>query len=328
MAHAKSKKENNGSGVELAIRKNIHNTAIRNITLMKRSTLYSIIILIALAIATFFALQREGESSATGSSGKMLAEYDSMAVDKIEINSTNGQVVLEKQAGTWILTSPIQYRADEAAVTGAVGKGRKIELSSLVSTNPEKQQLFQVDSTGTLVKVYEKGTLKTAFRVGKPSTSFTETYVRLEGSNDVQLANEVLTSFFNKQTKEWRDKTIFKIDENIIKNVKFQYGDTTFTVSLADSLWRIGKDSVNQTVVKPLLTAVANIQSDEFVDSTLSIQPKLSATIELEGTQIRFYRKDDTKYLVQTSQSPQWFEVQNWRTTNLLKRKKDLLPKL
>ncbi|MBM2841487.1 MAG: hypothetical protein HW412_2015, partial [Bacteroidetes bacterium] len=195
-----------------------------------------------------------------------------------------------------------------------------------ISTNPEKQHLFQVDSSGTLVKVYEKGTLKASFRVGKAGSSFTETYVRLDRSNDVHLAGEVLSSYFSKQPKEWRDKTVFKIDEGAIKSVRFQYGDTTFTLSLHDSLWRIDKDSVNQSVVKPLLSALASIQTDEFVDSTLSSPPKLFAILEVEGTQIRFFKKDDTKCLVQTSQSTQWFEVQNWRTTNLLKRKKDLLP--
>jgi hypothetical protein len=293
---------------------------------MKRTTIYSIVVLVVLAIITFFALNREGEVSSTGSSGKMLVDYDSMAVDKLEVTSPTGSVILEKQAGTWMITAPIKYKADETAVTSAIGKGRKIELTSLVSTNPEKQNLFQVDSTGTLVKVYEKGSPRVAFRIGKASSSFTETYVRLEGSNDVQLTNEMISSYFNKQPKDWRDKSVFKIDEGLINTVKFHYGDTTFTLSLQDSMWRVDKDSANQTVVKPLLNAVANIQTDEFIDSALSSVPKLTAIIEVEGTQIRFFKKDDTKYLLQTSQSPQWFELQNWRTTSLLKRKKDLLP--
>ncbi|MBM2839700.1 MAG: hypothetical protein HW412_228 [Bacteroidetes bacterium] len=293
---------------------------------MKRSALYSLITLIILAIAAFYALNREGEVSSTGDPGTMLVDYDSTAVDKLEISSPTGNVVLEKQAGIWMLTSPIKYKADEPSVTSAVGKGRKIGLTSLISTNPEKQHLFQVDSSGTLVKVYEKGTLKSSFHIGKAGSSFTETYVRLDGSNDVHLAGEVLSSYFSKQPKEWRDKTVFKIDEGAIKSVRFQYGDTTFSLTLQDSLWRIDKDSVNQSVVKPLLSALANIQTDEFVDSTFSTPPKLSAILEVEGTQIRFFKKDDTKYFVQTSQSPQWFEVQTWRATNLLKRKKDLLP--
>ena len=293
---------------------------------MKRNTIYSVVVLAVLAVVAYFALHREGEISSTGSSGTMLVDYDSTAVDRLEFVSPTGSIVLEKEAGTWMLTAPIKYRADENAVASAVGKGRKIELSNLVSTNPEKQNLFQVDSTGTFVKVYEKGSLKAAFHVGKASSSFTETYVRLDGSNDVQLANEAISSYFNKQAKDWRDKTIFRIDEGKIRGVKFQYGDTTFSLSMQDSLWRIQKDSANLSVVKPLLGALSNIQTDEFVDSIPATLPRLAAMIDVEGTQIRFYKKDDGKYLVQTSQSPQWFEVQAWRTTSVLKRKKDLLP--
>lgn len=293
---------------------------------MKRSTIYSIVVLVVLAVITFFALNREGEVSSIGSSGKMLVDYDSMSVDKLEVVSPTGSVILEKQAGTWMVMAPIKYKADEAAVTSAVGKGRKIELTSLVSANPEKQKLFQVDSSGTLVKVYEKGSPKAAFRIGKASSSYTETYVRLEGSNEVQLTNEMVSSYFTKLPKDWRDKIVFKMDEGKIRTVKFHYGDTTFALSLQDSMWRIEKDSVNQTAVKSLLSALANIQTDEFIDSALAAIPKLTAVIEVEGTQIRFVKKDDTKYLVQTSQSAQWFELQSWRTTSLLKRRKDLLP--
>lgn len=293
---------------------------------MKRSTLYSIIALVVLAVAAFFALHREGEISSSGSTGRMLVDYDSTAVDKLELITPSKTVVLEKQAGVWMLTSPINYRADQASVTSAVGRGRRIELKSLVSTNPENQKLFQVDSTGTLVKVYANGALKAAFVVGKPSTTYTENYVRLNGSNNVQLTNEVISSYFNKQPKDWRDKTVFKTEESNIKNVTFQYGDTTFALSMQDSLWRVGRDSANQTAVKPLLTALASIQADDFIDTAFTPPPKPDAIIGVEGTQIRFYKDGASKYFVQTSQSPQWFDVQGWRTTSILKRKKDLLP--
>jgi hypothetical protein len=293
---------------------------------MKRSSLYSLLALGVLAIAAFYALNREGEVSSTGEPENMLVDYDSAAVDKLEISSPTASVVLEKQAGVWMLTSPLRYKADESAVASAVGKGRTIGLTSVISTNPEKQHLFQVDSTGTFVKVYERGTAKAAFYVGKASSSFSETFVRVDGSSEVQLANEALAHYFHKQPKDWRDKTIFKVDEGSIKSIRFRYGDTTFALSLQDSLWRVEKDSANQTAVQQLLTAVANIQSDAFIDSSLTAIPKLTAVLQVEGTEIRFFKKDDTKYLVQTSQSPQWFELQNWRTTNLLKRKKDLLP--
>jgi hypothetical protein len=284
-------------------------------------------ILLLLAVAAFLVLQRPGETSSEGSSGKVLVEYDSAAVDRIEIHSSHGAVTLGKEAGKWMLTAPLRYRADENSVTAAVGKGKSLDLGSLISTNPEKQELFQVDSAGTLVKVFERGTERAAFRVGKQSASWTETYVRLEGSNDVYATAGILSSIFARQAKDWRDKTIFKMERDEIKSVTFHYGDTVFTLSFTDSMWRVDGDSAVQTSVSTFLGAVSNFQTDEFVDSSVTKLPPLVATIDVEGTQIRFYHaKDAIKYYVQSSSSPQWFDVMQWRVSQILKRKKDFLP--
>jgi hypothetical protein len=196
-----------------------------------------------------------------------------------------------------------------------------------VSTNPEKQKLFQVDSAGTLVRIYERGAERAAFRVGKQSSSWTETYVRKEGSNDVYATAGVLSSTFARRPKDWRDKTIFKTEREQIKNVTFRYGDTTFTLSFTDSMWRVDSDSAVQTSVSTFLGSISSFQTDEFVDSSVTKLPPLVATIDVEGTQIRFYHeKDAAKYYVQTSQSPEWFEVMQWRVSQVLKRKKDFQP--
>jgi hypothetical protein len=308
MAYAESKKESDGDE-------------------MKRSSLAAIALLVLLGIATFFVLQRPGEKSTSGPSEKTLVQYDSTAVDKIEVKSAGGTVTIEKQGGKWMLTSPVRYVADENAVASAVGQGKSIKLNSLVSTNPEKQKIFQVDSTATLVRVYENGTERGTFRVGKPGSTYTETYVRLEGSNDVYLAEGMLGTTFSKQPKGWRDKTIFKMDEGSIRIVKMQFGDTTFTLTFQDSSWHIGKDSTLQQNVKSFLTTLSNFQADDFIDSAITAPPKLIAMIEVEGTQLRFYfNKDASKYFVQSSRSPQWFEIQSWRATQILKRKKDFVP--
>ena len=226
-----------------------------------------------------------------------------------------------------MLTSPLRYQANESFVAEAVGKGMRLEISKPVSSNPENQFKFEVDTTGTRVQVYERGALKSVFFVGKAGSSFTETYIRAAGSTEVYLTNGVLTSTFNRRLEDWRDKTVFKTEQEGIKSVKFTYGDTTFTLALKDSSWRIGNDSTVESTVKSFLSTLANVQTDEFVDSALAEVPKLTAAIEVNGIQLRFYAtKDATKYFVQSSDSPQWYVLQQWRVTQLLKRKKEFLP--
>jgi hypothetical protein len=292
---------------------------------MKRSTWILIGTVAVLAVITYIVLRQPGEVSITEGSGRKLVTYDSASVDKIAVTAPTGGVVLEKQGNGWMLTSPIRYMADQNVATAAVGKGKNIEVKNVVSTNPEKQNLFQVDSTGTLVQMFAGGNMVAAFRVGKPSSSYTETYVRKEGSNDVYLADGMFSYMFAHQPKDWRDKSIYKTDPDFIRSVTFKYGDTTLSLAWKDSLWQLNGDSIQQQAnVRGLINTLANLQADDFVDSALSAAPKQVALIDVDGTQIRFCEGKSTgTYLVQTSQSPQWYEMQGWRATQVLKRKKD-----
>lgn len=282
--------------------------------------------LVVLALAAVLVLQREGETSSSGSSGTYVVRYDSSAVDKIEIHAKAGDVTLRKDAGVWTIVSPIHFRADEAAATAAVGKGATLEIKSVVSTNPEKQGLFQVDSTATLVTVFAGDAEKAAFRVGKPGTTWSDTYVRQEGSNDVCLVDGSLASVFGKSVKDWRDKSIFKISREAIRTVKFQYGDTTFTLAFHDSTWMLDDAKATEGNVNTFLNAISSVQTDDFIDTALAVMPPLVAVIEVEGTQLRFHHeKDAAKYIVETSQSQQLYDVQKWRVDSLLKRKKDFV---
>lgn len=293
---------------------------------MNRNHVILVLLAIALAVAAYMVLQRPGEIGASGSTAAPLVTYDSSAVDKMEIHSSLGEVVLEKQAGKWMVVKPVRYLASEEAVTSALGKGRSITLASMVSSNPEKQSMFMVDSSGTLVRMYEKENERAAFWIGKPSSTFRENYVRREGSNEVFLATELLTPSFARRLDEWREKKIFSMEKESITSVGFRYGDTTFTLALEDSIWRIGTQTAQEAAVTSFLGALTTFSTDDFVDSAISSPPRITATIEVGGTQIRFhFDKDTEKYHVQTSASPQWFDVQSWRVNQLLKRKKDFL---
>lgn len=294
---------------------------------MKRSAWIMAGAIVALGAAAWIVLQRPGETSVDAGSEAMLAAYDSAAVDRLVITGPRGTVTLEQQAGRWMVKEPLEYPADQTAVTAAVGKGRSLALTGLVSSNPEKQSLFQLDSTGTLVRVFEHGTEKAAFRIGKPSSSYQETYVRAEGSNDVYVAREMLTSVFSRGVKDWRDKAVLGVSTRTLTSIAYRYGDTTFVLALRDSVWVLDGTPAAQPAVPPLLNALANLQCDEFVDTPVTAPPKLSATIATNDVEIRFHQlPGSTTYLVQNSGSGRWFEIQQWKAEQVLKRKIDLLP--
>jgi hypothetical protein len=293
---------------------------------MNRNTSILIGILLLLVAIAYLVMQNPGEQSSTGESGEYLVKVDSLAVDRIEIKSPTARLLLEKKGVEWLVQEPVSYRADQSNVASLIHESKNLEVKSIVSNKPEKQSVFQVDSTGTLVKMSAQGSEQAAFIIGKSGSSFSETYARRRTSNDVALVGGASSYTFNRPIKDWRDRTILAIPQGRIKEVKFQYGDTTFVLACEDSTWMVSKDSTQDWVVNTLLSSLSNFQADDFVDTLTSKPPKITAQISYGGAQLTFaYLKDGDKYLVQSSHSPQWFEVQTWRANQVLKRKKDLV---
>ncbi|MGH2568084.1 MAG: DUF4340 domain-containing protein [Bacteroidota bacterium] len=291
---------------------------------MKKSTLILLGLFLVLLAAAYLVTMKPGEQSVSSETGNFLVQIDSLAVDKIEIWTPTSRVRLEKKGVEWFVQEPIVYRADQATVGGAIHQAKSLTVKNVVSSNPQKHALFQVDSSGTLVTVYEKGASKASFIIGKMGPTFTEQYARLTSSNDVALVDG--GSAFTRPLKEWRDRMIVAMPKENIKSVEFQFGDTVFTLAFRDSLWMVGGDSANESTVESLLNALAKFDADEFVDSIPSLQPAMTAQITLGTTQLRFHeQKEPAKFFVQSSDSPQWFEVQPWRANQLLKRKSELV---
>ena len=120
---------------------------------------------------------------------------------------------------------------------------------------------------------------------------------------------------FGRPVKDWRDKTILTTPKESIKEVRYQYGDTTFNITFSDSAWFIGKDKAQQSVVEGIVSSLSN-----------TVSPKVTAMITYAGTQLRFsFDKILNKYYVQSSNSPQWFVLEQWKANQVLKRKREIV---
>ena len=290
---------------------------------MKKNTYILIGLFIVLLIAAFLVLQKPGEQSAGSASSGLLFKIDSLLVDKIEIKTPTTAVALEKRGVEWFVSQPINYKADQANVGQIIHQIKNIEIKSAISNKPEKHSVFQVDQTGTNIKVYEKGVEKAGLILGKMAASYTESYARKLGSDEVLLIEGVSNYTFTRPLKDWRDKTIFNTPKENIKEVQYQYGDTSFVVAFKDSAWFVGKEKAQQPVVDGILSALSNLQADDFIDSTIS--QKIMATVAYGGVQLRFsFDKSANKYNVQSSNSQQWFVLEQWKSNQILKRKKDI----
>src|SRR5574341_916101 len=196
---------------------------------MKRNTIL-FGLLVVLVVVAYIVLQKPGEHSSSSEVLGTLVEIDSAAVDKILVKTPAYDLLLEKRGAEWFVQKPVACKADANAVTNAIHQAKTLEVKGTVSSNPEKHSVFMVDSAGALVKIFQKGVEKASFIVGKASSNYTDTYVRKTNSNDVVLGGGMFGYMFNRPLKEWRDKNLVNTPAETIKEVRFQYGDTTFVL--------------------------------------------------------------------------------------------------
>jgi hypothetical protein len=296
---------------------------------MTKGTWILIGILVALIIATYFVMQRTGELNTSATRDTMLVKFDSAAVRRIAIHGRAGGVVLEREGAAWVMVNPLRTTGDQRKVGEFLRMANRIELISTASTNPEKEGIFRVDSTGTrFVLTNDRGD-SVCFVIGKQSESGgagkADFYARKEGSHEVWLVESILGYTSQNTPSAWRDKQIFSAPVESIDRVRYSYGDTTFSVEHHDSVWTVDGSAANAEVVSSMLRALSNFQAVDFVDTAVVPMPKPMAAVEVQGKLLTFFPLDGKRAMVVASDNPQHFVVYDWTYSEILKRKKQFL---
>lgn len=291
---------------------------------MKRSTLILAALFVILLAATVFLLWPGGEREASYELVKRYLEVDSAKVTMMAIHSGEIDVTLEKIGGEWMIREPFEYKADQSSVLQLLALTKDLEVKSLISENPERQTMFKVDSSGTLLVLAEAGGVSDSLIVGKSDPSFSDRYVRKIGSNRVYLAGGLKAWVLERAVKDWRDKTIVDMQKESIRRVTVALPKESYVLEKREERWLVGQDSTQETAVNSLLAALNPFRADDFVDSSVVMPTKPAAEVEVAGDEtvsIKFFPSptDTLKYWVTSSVSPQVFQVSQWSAKRFMK---------
>ena len=202
----------------------------------------------------------------------LFPDFDKEQVAKIEIVATGETTTLSKQDGEWVVASMDNYPADSEGIAQLLTKVSELKNTQRVSTNPEKQSEFEVDSTGVEAKLMDANDkLLVHLFVGKITPGFLSSYVRAAASNDVYVAQGSLQSVFNKGTRTWKDRTIFDFNKGIATQLNISSSEETIELRLDENgIWQMLKPvaaTANTTEVDNLLTTLSGLNTDDFAEA-------------------------------------------------------------
>ena len=202
----------------------------------------------------------------------LFPNFDKEQVTGVEIIATGETTTLAKQDGKWVVTSLDSYPADAEGVEELLTKVSEFKNTQRVSSNPEKQMEFEVESTtGVEVKLMDANdTLLAHLFVGKTTPGFLSSYVRVADTNDVYVAQGYLKSVFDKGERTWKDRTIFDFNEGIVTQVNITSPEETVELRLdAEGTWQMLQpeaSAVKQAEVDSLLATFSQLDTDDFAE--------------------------------------------------------------
>lgn len=260
-----------------------------------------------LALVIFFVEKPMREKTGDRLDQPLFEEFESEAVNRIEIEHLLSGVQLEKKEGKWNVAyfsstlkkeidrqdkkspnpAPVWYLADFDRVDLSLTALTDATITALVGKNKERHGFFEVNPVGMQVRLLDASGKKLAhLYIGKTGPAFTESYVRKEGEEEVYIANRYLRSSFPPEVNDWRERTLWEFPPESLEQIKIERGPKRLTLKKEGEKWEWvepkGK-TLDAAKVSHLVTKLAKVEAAGFENDpkakTGLEQPQLSLQI-------------------------------------------------
>jgi hypothetical protein len=260
---------------------------------MKRLALPILILVVLLLV--YFLVQARKEKAVAPERTTGYVQFNAEKVDSIIITKPQESLKFAYLDGGWkIYIDSLLRQANQQMVDEIVKMISDIQVGGVESENPDRQDLYQVDTaSGSLIQAYVGDTLAASFILGKNAQGYNYSYIRKTGSNQVYRAKDVTSYSFDKPAKNWRDKTIASVDTSMLSTVIFQYPDEKFSLERQDSLWFVMGDKITGSApavrdsIELLKRLLVDLKADDFyqpADTEFAAAGKPELVLKLKYT--------------------------------------------
>lgn len=193
-------------------------------------------VLLALTVWQFNA--REMEDNRAPDVAVTLPKLKKDDVDELSIAAPEKTtIVLKKTDKTWALVEPIKSRADQAVVDTVLAKLEEMEVIGVAATKPESFEKLEVtDKKAVHVLAKKDGKPVTDLLIGAYRSG--NTMVRETSGTTVATVKGSIKYAFEKELKDWRDRTISDITAEQVVSITFENRGGKFTFNKEGTVWK------------------------------------------------------------------------------------------
>ncbi len=198
----------------------------------------------------------------------LFADFDPEQATRIQLTKPDQETIIIKQDDKWLLSTDSNVPANAELVTKLLDQIGQIPKGDLVSQQPDKFSLFQVDESGLAVNITDDAEKTLVnFYLGKQGVDFNNLYFRVAGTDDVLLINQNLQYIFDQF--DWQNKRGFEFDPDEALELNLAYDDQSFSLLKNENNWRLIKPEeapAQKKMVDSILKGLNDLRITEYAD--------------------------------------------------------------
>lgn len=311
----------------------------------------ALLVVLALQLAALAALRLGGRGPERPKLRKLFATLKPLDVTRLRVAGEGGKsVLLEKQAGKWVLASGGGYPALENKVSELLGKLAAVQAGAPVTEKPDHHRALEVGKEGFQRELtVEPGPGGKSLRLYLGSSAgIKDVHLRVDGENAVYLVKDLSPWDAGTAAADWVATDYFKAERDRIVALTLENAEGKLELTKGEggtwSVAGLGEEAkVKQSEVDSLLGTASAVALQEPVGRAVLAQhglekPAATLTVEVEektadekkkdGAPARRTRlvlrvgaKQGEAYYAKSDGSPFVVKVGTWSVEPLLKKK-------
>jgi hypothetical protein len=309
-----------------------------------KKPLYILLGILAVFVIVYFLLVQKEKKTFRPEKVENFLQLDSAAVNRFEFNLFDTKLAFEKVDQQWYMRRPDSCRADNRPIEQMLSMASHLEVGEIISSNPEKQFVFQVDSVmGNRLDFFDGENLLASMVIGKMQEDRLHAYLRKTDSDDVYLAKGLFSSIANRRLDLWKERSLLVLDPKQASEIELSQDQKKFRLTREDTLWLLSAHPYQESfpadgeVVEDYLETLSSIKADEFVRGSRMHgvnfkNPQLELMLTFsDGQQEKLLAIDESgdgsRYFVKTDQDRNVFILYEFNFKRIAKTFQDFQPK-
>jgi len=232
--------------------------------------LTSIAVLAALLALTVWEFnKRESDDAKAPEISVKLPKVKKEDVTELSVSAPGKKpVTFKKDGDVWKMTAPIASEADKDAVDTALSKLAELEAVSVAATKAENHERLEVtDAKGVHVVAKQGDKVLADVLIGTYLSG--NTMVREAGATNVATAKGSIKYPFDKDVKEWRNRSMVDVPADQVHAVTFTNKNGTWKFVKADNAWKQapGEKEIpnfDASKVSSIVSNAASLRANDF----------------------------------------------------------------